>query len=98
MSLVTLQLIGILFIMVITRPREERAWRAGRISDRTAAWLIVGRLPFMAFAFGLIIGRSPVEILALTLIGLVAAFILQPIAAGRLAKVRAQDRGPSPRG
>ena len=98
MSLVTLQLIGILFLMVITRPREERAWRAGRISDRTAAWLVVARLPFMAFAFGLIIGRSPVEILVLTGIGLLAAFILQPVAAGRLAKVRAQERGQPPRG
>lgn len=98
MSLVTLQLLGILFLMVITRPREERAWRAGRISDRVAAWLIVARLPFMGFAFGLIIGRSPVEILVLTGIGLLAAFVLQPVAMGRLEKVRAQDRGPSPRG
>jgi hypothetical protein len=97
-NLVTLQLVGLLFMMVITRPREERAWRSGRITDRQAAWLIVGRLPAMAFGFGLIIGRSPIEIAALTGVGLVLAFILEPVAQRRLATVRAQGRGGPPAG
>ncbi len=34
----------------------------------------------------------------LTVIGLVAAFVLQPIAVGRLEQARAQGRGGSPEG
>ncbi len=94
----TLPLLGLLALLFITRPLEERAWKANRISTRVAAWLIVARLPGLGFGFGWIIGLDPIEIAVLTVIGLVAAFVLQPVAVGRLEQARAQGRGGPPAG
>ena len=94
----TLPLLGLLAVLFITRPLEERAWKASRISTRVAAWLIVARLPALGFGFGVIIGLDPIEVGVLTVIGLVAAFVLHPVAVGRLEQARAQGRGGPPAG
>ena len=94
----TIPLLMLMFGLVITRPAEERAWRTGRISDRVAAWLIVGRLPVLALGFALITGRDPAVVAVMTGVGLLLAFILAPIALGRLARVRARGRGGPPAG
>ena len=94
----TLPLLVLMIALVVTRPVEERWWKAGRLSDRAASWLIVGRLPVLATGFGLIIGLPLIQVAVLLAIGLVAAFVLQPVAAGRLiaARARTRDRGGSP--
>jgi hypothetical protein len=86
----TLPLLVLMIALVVTRPVEERWWKSGRISDRVAAWLIVGRLPVLATGFGLIIGLPLLQVAVLVAIGLVAAFVLQPVAAGRLIAARAR--------
>jgi hypothetical protein len=88
----TLPLVVLMVLLVVTRPLEERWWKAGRISDRVAAWLIAGRLVVLAAGFGVIVGLAPVEVLVLTGIGLLAAFILEPVAQRRIAAVRDRDR------
>jgi hypothetical protein len=94
----TLPLVVLMVLLVVTRPLEERWWKSGRISDRTAAWLIVGRLVVLAAGFGLIVGLDLPKLLLLLAIAAVAAYVLQPIAQGRIARVRAQDRtGPPSR-
>jgi hypothetical protein len=54
---------GILVVLVIigdviSRPVEVRLRRAGRISDRTTAILLLGRFPALCLLFGLILGAS----------------------------------------
>jgi hypothetical protein len=39
--------VAMMILLVATRPFEVRAWRSGRISDRTAAILILGRFPLI---------------------------------------------------
>jgi hypothetical protein len=46
----------------------------------------------LAAGFGVIVGLAPVEVLVLTGIGLLAAFILEPVAQRRIAAVRDRDR------
>jgi hypothetical protein len=49
---------------VISRPIEVRLWRAGKISDRTLAIVVLARFPIVAFVFGLIAG-APIPLLIL---------------------------------
>jgi hypothetical protein len=92
----TIPLLMLMFGLVATRRYEQKAWQAGRLSDRVAAWLIVGRLPVLLLGFALITDRDLPVMAVMTAIGLIAAFVLQPIAAGRLAGARARDRGEPP--
>lgn len=55
---------------VASRPIEARLWRSGRLSDRTAAILMLGRFPVLAFFFGLLSGASPLLALAVTALAL----------------------------
>ncbi len=86
----TLPLVVLMVLMVVTRPLEERLWRSGRLSDRGAAWLIVGRLIVLAVGFGVIVGLGLPQTALLVVIAAVAAYILEPIAQRRIANVRAQ--------
>ncbi len=88
----TLPLVVLMVLLVVTRPLEERWWRAGRLSDRGAAWLIVGRLIVLAVGFGLIVGLGLPELIVLTVISTAGAFVLEPIAEGRITRVRVRDR------
>jgi len=92
----TFGLVVLILLLVVTRPFAERAWRAGRISDRAASWLVVGRLPVLGLGFGIAVGRPPLEVLVLAGIGLVAAFLLQPVALRRLVAVKAREPGEPP--
>ena len=55
---------------VASRPIEARLWRSGRLSDRTAAILMLGRFPALAFFLGLLSGASPLLVLAVTALAL----------------------------
>ena len=70
-------LIGIVILAaVISRPIEARLWRAGRISDRTTAILVVGRFPVVVCLFGLILGASLPILIGLTIMALLPAVVL----------------------
>lgn len=55
MAVVVLIFVGFL----ASRPIEIRLWRAGRISDRVAALLLVGRLPLFVALIAIVDGASP---------------------------------------
>ena len=93
----SLPLVILMILMVVTRPVEERLWKSGRISDRTAAWLIVGRLIVLAVGFGVIVGLGVPQVLLLVAIAAVAAYVLEPIAQGRIERIRVQGRSSSGR-
>ena len=50
--------VAMMILLVATRPFEVRAWRAGRISDRTAALLILGRFPLIGLVVGVFGGAG----------------------------------------
>jgi hypothetical protein len=50
--------VALMILLVATRPFEVRAWRAGRISDRTAAILILGRFPLIGLLVGVFSGAG----------------------------------------
>jgi hypothetical protein len=86
---------GILVALLIlaaalSRPIEVRLWRAGRLSDRTATLLLLGRLPVMVFLFGLIQGYVLTFTLAATALALVVPAFIYRFA---LTFLREQDRG-----
>lgn len=94
MTTITILLALLVFAMVATRPFEERRWREGRLSDRTAAWLILGRLPVLLGGFCLIEGLPLPATAAAVLVGLVPGVLLHRWTVGRLrrARDRARDR------
>ncbi len=89
----TILLALLVFALVATRPFEEGRWRSGRISDRAAALLVVGRLPVLALGFALITQREPAVALAMTGIALVIAALVYPLVVGRLRRVRGGGDG-----
>jgi len=56
----------VVIVAVISRPVEIRLWRAGRLSDRATALLLVGRFPVVVFLFGVLLGMQAPVLLALT--------------------------------
>ena len=50
--------VALMILLVASRPFEVRAWRAGRISDRTAAILILGRFPLIGLLVGVFGGAG----------------------------------------
>jgi hypothetical protein len=50
--------VALMIRLVASRPFEVRAWRAGRISDRVAAILILGRFPLIGLVVGLFGGAG----------------------------------------
>jgi hypothetical protein len=88
MTIDTILLALLVFALIATRPFEERRWRDGRITDRTAALLVVGRLPVHILGFALIAARPAGETLLLAAIALVVAGLLYPLVLARLRGVR----------
>jgi hypothetical protein len=88
MTIDTILLALLVFALIATRPFEERRWRDGRITDRTAALLVVGRLPVLILGFALIAARPAGETLLLAAIALVVAGLLYPLVLARLRGVR----------
>ena len=93
----TILLALLVFALIASRPFEEGRWRDGRLSDRGAAILVVGRLPFLALGFALITRREPAVMLGMTAIALALAALLYPLVVGRLRRTAAQ-RGNGARG
>jgi ACR3 family arsenite efflux pump ArsB len=87
----TIALALLVFSLVATRLWEEGRWRAGRMSDRTNALLVVGRLPALALGFGLITGLDPVTTLGMTAIAALAAAVLYAPVVARLRRTRSRD-------
>ena len=78
----------LVFALVATRLWEESLWRAGRISDRTSAALVVGRLPFLLFGFTLFTGQeASTSWWAATILGILAAAALYPLVVRRLRRL-----------
>jgi hypothetical protein len=88
MTTETILLALLVFAMVVTRPFEEGRWRAGRMSDRTSALLVVARLPILVLGFALITARTPAVTVLMVGIAVVVAALLFPLVAGRLRRVR----------
>ncbi len=74
---------------VISRPIEARLWRAGRLSDRTTAILLVARFPIVAFLFAIIVGAAPLLALAITLVALLPTLLLYRSTLSTLREQRA---------
>lgn len=88
MTTETVLLVMLVFALIATRLVEERRWRAGRMTDRTAALLVVARLPVLILGFGLIAGRPAGETLLLTAIAAGVAGLLYRRVLARLRRVR----------
>ena len=73
---------------VASRPIEARLWRAGRISDRTAVILLLGRLPVLVLLFG-VIQRYELTFVAFT----TATALIAPLVFYRLALDMLRERG-----
>jgi hypothetical protein len=69
----------VIFAATISRPIEVQLWRLGRLSDRATALLLVGRLPVVAFLFGLILGGSLPRTIILTLLAVLPVVFFYPI-------------------
>ena len=76
----------LVFALVATRLWEEGRWRAGKLSDRAAAILLVGRLPFLLVGFMLITGQDWPVIIGSALVGGLIAAALYPWMVGRLRR------------
>jgi hypothetical protein len=66
---------GVVFVLVViaavaSRPIEARLWRAGRLSDRTTAILLLGRFPVLCFVFGLMAGASLPVLVGITAVAM----------------------------
>jgi hypothetical protein len=77
----------LVFALVATRLLEESRWRTGRISDRTSAILVVGRLPFLLFGFTLFTGQEVVVVVGATVLGILGAAALYPVVVRRLRRL-----------
>ena len=88
MATETVLLALLVFALIATRLIEERRWRAGRMTDRTAAALVVARLPVLILGFGLIAGRPAGETLLLTAIATGVAGLLYRRVLARLRRAR----------
>lgn len=86
----------LVFALVATRLLEESRWRAGRISDRTSAILVVGRLPFLLFGFTLFTGQDLVVVVGATILGILGAAALYPVVVRRLRRLASRP-GSTPR-
>jgi hypothetical protein len=66
---------GVVFVLIViaavaSRPIEARLWRAGRLSDRTTAILLLGRFPVLCFIFGLMAGASLPVLVGITAVAM----------------------------
>jgi hypothetical protein len=81
---------------VISRPVEVRLWRAGRLSDRTTALLLVGRFPVVVGLYAIIDGASLPFIAGITLMGLVPAVLFYRFALDLLGEQSGLRAGAPP--
>jgi hypothetical protein len=72
---------GVVLVLVViaavaSRPIEARLWRAGRLSDRTTAILLLGRFPILCFVFGLMAGASLPVLVGITAVAMLPMALL----------------------
>jgi hypothetical protein len=79
----------VILAAVISRPVEVRLWRAGKLSDRTAALLLVGRFPVLAFVFAVLVGGEPLFVLAMTGLATLTALAFYRFTLGLLHEQKA---------
>ncbi len=92
MTPTTIGLALLVFALVATRLWEEGRWRDGHLSDRTAALLVVGRLPVLVGGFLAIIGQGPLAALGGAAVGGLAGAALYPWVVGRLRRSKERAR------
>ena len=63
-------LAALIVVTFVGRAIVLRLWRAGRLSDRTAALLMLGRFPVVCFLFGLILRVQLPLLIGLTILAL----------------------------
>ena len=91
-------LIVALFVLaIVSRPIEVRLWRRGRISDRTTALLLLGRLPAFVLLSGLILGWDPLVTLSSTILLVVVELLGYPLIRTLLKDVRREQEKPGQR-
>jgi hypothetical protein len=90
-------LVAVFFIAALaSRPIEARLWRAGRISDRTTAVLVLGRFPVLSFLFALIGGASLPLIVGVTALGAIGPVLFYRYMLDLLREQkRAQNKRPA---
>jgi hypothetical protein len=69
-------LVIVIVIAIASRPIESRLWRAGRISDRTLAVLIIGRFPVLSAVFAVLSGASGTFLVLFTIVGAVPGLLM----------------------
>ena len=79
----------VMLAAVVSRPVEASLWRAGRLSDRTTAVLLLGRFPVVVFLFGVIGGAEPMIVLATTALAALPALAFYRFAVGVLREQKA---------
>ncbi len=65
----------VIVLAVASRPIESRLWRAGRISDRTLALLLLGRFPLFVVLVALTAGGPSPFLLVLIVISLLPGLV-----------------------
>ena len=69
-------LLGLVMVVaVVSRLVELRLWRAGRLSDRTIAIMLLARFPIVTLLAGVIVGASVPMIIGLTIVALLPAIL-----------------------
>ena len=76
----------LVFALIATRLWEEGKWRAGKLSDRAAAILLVGRIPFLLVGFTIITGQDLAVVLGSGVLGGLVAAALYPLIVRRLRR------------
>jgi predicted Na+-dependent transporter len=77
------------------RPIVARAWRAGRLSDRTTSILTLGRFPVVCFLFGLILRVQPPFLIGLTILTLLPSALFYRQTLNFLREQAAEARRPA---
>jgi hypothetical protein len=86
----TVALALLVFALIVTRLWEEARWRDGTFSARTAAILVVARLPFLIGGFMLITGQAPGVVVVSTLMAALVAAVLYVPVVRRLRRLAAR--------
>jgi hypothetical protein len=82
-------IVVVIVVAVITRPVEARLWRAGKLSDRTTAILLLGRFGVVVFLFAVIGGGAPLFVLAITALATLPALAFYRFTLGLLREQKA---------
>jgi hypothetical protein len=80
----------IVVVFVASRPIEARLWRAGRLSDRATALLVLGRIPALVLVACVFEGASLVLTLSLVALTVAPAALFYRFLMNLLAEQRVE--------